>query len=246
MKDRSGLNPHAKEWLLADILVCSAALILGLIVLSVITRTDIFLCTRDFWQTRLEPNKNTIEVQTGSGINTLAVYYWALLFSAVGTFLIKAASRKSIFIWEFFLHRFKIQTMLILTALVVSQTTGHVQYFRDEIGKYYHKSIQQKIGYNFDKSYAFAQYCKRNLPGKHFCQPITGMDLDPQKNLLTYLAVRYYLYPLDIVTNPDYSQADCKIIFLDNNPKAHVSPPFRECPAFDAQSLIAIKEGIGQ
>ena len=206
------------------------------------TKIDISLLLSDFWKTQFLPNKNTAELQTNSQVNPLFFYYTAIFFSALFFLVIKTLRNKHFFTNKTLSSFFRVQITIFLIILIFSQTISHINYCKTELMQFYNKDIQQKISNNFEKSYAFAQHCKSHLQGKHICQPITGANLNPQKNLLTYLAVQYYLYPINIVTYRVNTNFDCMIIFLNNNPESHIPPSFTERHLFDSRSLIAIKE----
>ena len=233
-------NSKTKKRLFVNILLCAASLFVSVIILSLIDRTDVFLILSDFWQTQFVPNKNTAVLQTNSQINLLLIYYIAISFLFLILCVVAKVKNKSL------LNRFKIQMVIFTGIFIFSQSVSHINYFKTQVRKFGNRNIQQKIANNFNESYAFAQYCKNHLQGRHACQPITDIDMNPQQNLLTYLAVRYYLYPLNIVTHRSKIDFDCLIIFLKSDPQSHIPPLFTAKPSFDAESLIAIKKDIIQ
>ena len=238
MQNHPPLNQDKKIFVVS-LFVCTIALLSAMVILSTFKKTDIFLVLNDFWRMQLIPNKNTCEFQNVSQLNYLLVYYSALFLLILP--VLKQALDRYFLGKQLQPNDLKIQVMILLTILIASQTISHGNYFKTEANKFFNKSVQQKISNNFEKSYAFAQYCKNHLQGKHVCQPITDTDLNPRGNLLTYLAVRYYLYPLDIVTYKAHKDFDCKIFFLKNEPKRYVPEDFTILSSFDAKSFIAIK-----
>ena len=238
--------PHNKNFdqggfLFINIFICLLSFLIAAAFLAFTTSKDIYLILSDFYQTQFLPNKNTFTVQTNSNVNFLYVYYIAILISF---FLLIFALKAQCKLRAALQHHLKIQMMMIVSILLVSQTINHLNYFKTEIKKFYGKSIEQKVSYNVKNSYAFAQYCKGYIRGKHRCQALTDSDLRPQKNLFTYLAIRYYLYPIDIVTKGDGTDFDCMIIFLKDDPASVVPPSFAVKPPFDSKSLIAIKKTV--
>lgn len=235
-------NPVAKKLFALNVFVCFISLAVSVIILSLITRTDILLLLSDFYKTPFLPDKNTVVLKLSSKTNPLIIYYIAIAISTCFFFIIK----KLFHIKKSFFIQIRTLILIFITVLICFQTANHIIYFRQLLNIFANKSIQQKISNNFEKSYAFAQYCKSHLQGSHHCKPITDINLKAQKNMLTYLAVRYYLYPLDIVTHNTYPDFDCAIIFVKNNPESHIPDSFTARPSFDAKSLIAIKEGAIQ
>lgn len=218
-----------------------ASFIASLLILSAITGTPIILFLTDLWQTQILPNKNTLELQTKSGLNPSLIAYIGIVLSFLLLSVLKITVPQRLFNKPFAAHG-QIQILLFLILIVFSQTISHIRYFQGQIQKFSNKSLSEKISNNFEKSYAFAQYCKRHLPGKHACRVETEIDRNPQGNLLTYLAIRYYLYPLNIVTPSAPSDVDCLIIVLKKDPLSFVPAGFQPCPLFDPKSLIAVKK----
>ena len=173
----------------------------------------------------------------------LLPYYLMLLYALLGTAGITLSGKIPAFSRQRLRSHAVIQTVLVLGALLFSQTVSQVRYFAEELSKFSGKSLDEKMAYNFAKSYGFARYCRELLPGRHHCGVISDIDKQPQKNLITYLAVRYYVYPLDIVTPTDPADQDCQIVFLKQDPREAVPPGYAIKPPFDSRSLIAVREG---
>jgi len=100
--------------------------------------------------------------------------------------------------------------------------------------------VYEAIDY-FKNAYNFAQYCRQHLPGKHWGKVITDKKLQETQAMLTYAAVRYYLYPIDVSVDRNHPK-DCLVIFLKKNPLSVIPKGFKMMDSFDKMSLIAIKE----
>lgn len=78
----------------------------------------------------------------------------------------------------------------------------------------------------------------------HRCNVQTDIDLSPGKYYLTYLAVRYYAYPLDIIARAEDPQNDCTIVFLKDHPYDDIPANFEVAAPYDNRSLIAFKKSL--
>lgn len=216
----------------------------ALVLLKYLSHTPLYSLLGDFWNTSFIPDKNTAVLESASGINFLYLYYLSFLIVITIGVVLTLMRIKPFIGWGRFVRYLQTQTLIVLTILIIAQTISHTRYFLSDLDKFFNKSMQQKLSYNFAKSYAFAQYCKMHLPGKHYCGIRTDIDIQPQMNLITYLAVRYYVYPLDVLTPGDETEKDCMIVFLKENPGDNIPAQFSVKPAFDTRSLIAIRKGL--
>ncbi|MCA9402227.1 MAG: hypothetical protein KC897_00470 [Candidatus Omnitrophica bacterium] len=225
------------------IFILVISLLLGFITAGLLAGISPVVLISDIFGTVFTPDKNSGAMETISGANFLLPYYLMLLYALLGTAGITLSGKIPAFSRQRLRSHAVIQTVLVLGALLFSQTVSQVRYFAEELSKFSGKSLDEKMAYNFAKSYGFARYCRELLPGRHHCGVISDIDKQPQKNLITYLAVRYYVYPLDIVTPTDPADQDCQIVFLKQDPREAVPPGYAIKPPFDSRSLIAVREG---
>lgn len=236
-------TPDKKSTLLINLGIYASALFAGIIVVSIVGHTEIGLIIRDLWDLRIEPDKNSIKLLSHAQISPLIVQYLGLLFSFIIVLILQQV-RPDMQRQRSLGLSFRPQVFLFLTFFIASQSISHIRYSISQVRTYHNKTTAEKISHNYQKSYEFAEYCKRYLPGKHACRLVTDLDTSPQGNLITYLAIRYYLYPLDIVTQHADGAEDCVVVVLKDNPAMHVPSSYSAQPAYDAKSLIAIKDPV--
>ncbi|MCA9394801.1 MAG: hypothetical protein KC900_11385 [Candidatus Omnitrophica bacterium] len=224
------------------ILILVISLVLGFLTAGLLAGIPPVVLISDIFGTVFAPDKNSGALETISGANFLLPYYFMLLFALLGVAGVTLSGKVSAFNRQRLRSHMVIQTVLVLCVLLLSQTLSQARYFAEELTKFTGKSLDEKMAYNFAKSYGFARYCREHLPGRHYCGVISDIDKQPQKNLITYLAVRYYVYPLDIVTPTDPSEQECQIVFLKQHPREAVPPGYVIKPPFDSRSLIAVRE----
>ncbi|VAX35160.1 hypothetical protein MNBD_UNCLBAC01-1820 [hydrothermal vent metagenome] len=180
------------------------------------------------------PEKNLFKVGEIANWNVYGLFY-CVFFG----FLIVAC------ILKFFLKKFRFQQYVFfvccffLFLTVGVQTIHRHKIFKEDYKKFHGKTLQEKISVRFENTYRFAQYCRTNLPGKHWGDPVTDMDI--QKNMLTFFSIAYYLYPLDIRIGKEHSK-DSLVIFLKEDPLKAVPAGFKAFEPFDSTSLLAVKE----
>lgn len=226
------------------ILITATSLVLGFLATSLLAGTAPVALISDIIGTTFAPDKNSGALETVSGVNFLLPYYLTLMFALLGVTAVTVSAKISTFTLPRLRSQLVIQALAVTGALLVSQSISHGHYFADELGKFFGKSMTEKMAHNFAKSYGFARYCREHLPGRHRCGVISDIDKQPQQNLITYLAVRYFVYPLDIVTPTDPADQECQIVFLKQDPREAVPPGYVIRPPFDGRSLIAVREDL--
>lgn len=90
-------------------------------------------------------------------------------------------------------------------------------------------------------SYQFAQNCTKHLPGQHYGQLISPLDVRRDRDLTFYTILAYYLYPIDIKVDKKHPR-DCFIVFLEKNPRLKLPEGAKVIFTYNQSSLLAIKE----
>lgn len=183
------------------------------------------------------PDKNVFQVKNILGLNALFYVYLAFILAAGLAYLLKSpGSSKDRPMSRDFQPLYSVG---LIFALLISglQILAHSEQYK----LYRQKSLEEKIAIRFKNSYQFARYCQRNFPGKHWGIPITDMDTTQSHGMLTFAAIAYYLYPIDIRIDKGHPK-DCLIIFAKDDPLTQVADGYVAMPPFDKKSLIAIKQ----
>ncbi len=183
------------------------------------------------------PDKNFFQVKNILGLNALFYVYLTLTIAGGLACLFKSLSQKKTRpgTWNSqILYNVGFAFVVLISGL---QILAHTEQYK----LYGHKSLEEKIAIRFKNSYQFARYCQRNFPGKHWGIPVTDLDTAQNEGMLTFAAVAYYLYPIDIRVDQDHTK-DCLIIFAKDDPLSQVTDGYVAMPPFDKNSLIAIKQ----
>ena len=181
------------------------------------------------------PNHNYCGIGGFGGFSILAYFYLAFLITiAIITCVIFKTRRhllkKSIFI-----------TLAVFCVMYVGvQTTQQVMYLKNKVIKnYWGKTFPQRLSAVIgERLFEFIKFCRTTLPGKHYAELITDMNLNAT---IEPYVLSYYLYP-QIDIDVDRSQIkDCIIIFNKPDAKDVVPNGYTIKAVFDNNNLIAVR-----
>lgn len=186
------------------------------------------------------PQKNGIFVGTFLGHNVLLYFY--------GLFGLLTLAALVVLFWERGrIERERLKALILVAAVITFLSLGifqgvhHVKTFAGEFKKFHGTTQEQRIASYFKNSYAYARYCQKHVPGKHWGRVVTGTNIKEAEAMLTFFAVAYYLYPIDIRIDVQHPP-DCLVIFLKKNPLESVPADYRAFEPYDERSLIAIRK----
>ncbi|MFA5261106.1 MAG: hypothetical protein WC450_07770 [Candidatus Omnitrophota bacterium] len=127
--------------------------------------------------------------------------------------------------------------------LMTIQTVNHVNIFTNERRLFSGKSVSDKQRFIHKQPYEFAQYCRRQFPGRH--KGFLRTDLDPHNEPFAtqHRKLAYFLFP-DIDIRHAYLDTayDCLIFYEEKNGTASIPPGFKIKGMFDNQHFLAVKE----
>ena len=182
-----------------------------------------------------KPHPNTL-FQVSVGPTPFLVYIYAVFFLS--------------YLWSILLRRKNSESTLRMAAplifsaylLVISfQLAGIFFSAQREFSIYHGKSTQEKYAAVIGgKTYVFAQYCKRNLPGSHNAEFMTDSDLSRDPGMINHRMLAYFLYPIDI-RNVRNESKDSLIIFKKKDALSYVPAEYKVIGMFDSNNLIAVK-----
>jgi hypothetical protein len=147
--------------------------------------------------------------------------------------------RKNLIVWRPWSQPIDGVAFALFFLLIGLQTLSHSFAFSQEYRLFVPKTTEERINLFFDNSYRFAQYCHLHLPGKHWGQVVTDLDITKPQEMITFFAVAYYLYPIDIRIDRHHPK-DCLVIFSKKDPLVGIPDNYQVAGNFDEHSLLAI------
>lgn len=221
-----------------------------LFVISILNHISFAQCLREAYLGLYFPQYNLCYVGVLGG-----------MFVYIHVFFMIALGAVSIHLWRHFsgatmrLSPAVYTACVLLSLLLVIQSGNFFRLFLIETTLFSEKSSPEKKALLFNDIYTFAEFCRKNLPGKHAGYLLTDMDLTSTAGFQEHFTLMYHLYPIRIQYNPrqktetgvvDFStRKDCLILFRKTNAQEHVPAGYRILAQLNDNNLIAVKENYG-
>ena len=218
---------------------------LGLILYTLSTAINIPLAEifYGFTSSFYMPHVNSFTTNISIEINSYRLLYLIFLLTCPTVALTKRLLTKKTVARAFIDRQSLYGTCLALLIItILFQTKSQIVWRIRENKILSGKTIEEKISTYHAKPFHFARFCQQSLPGKHFCQLSTDMDLKNNAvDLFHYLAWTYYLYPIDVRLDKERPK-DCLILFNKKDAAKSIPKGFTVIGVFDSSNAVAIKE----
>ena len=133
--------------------------------------------------------------------------------------------------------------LALLVFVITLQTINHTQVFANERQRFSGKSTADKQRFIHKTPYEFAQYCRRQFPGRHQGFLRTDRDIHNEPFATQHRKLAYFLYPdIDIRSSAGERTYDCLIFYEEKNGAQALPPGFRIKAMLDDQHFLAVKD----